>query len=104
MNLAAFPDLALLLFAPWFLVLGALYWHYPRQPRPPGRRRRDALAIALALAAFLAGVHWAHAWASRGHGALWPQVLATSFGYGVFLAVLGLAAAWRARWLRRVGS
>jgi peptidoglycan/LPS O-acetylase OafA/YrhL len=100
-NLAGFPDLALLLFAPWFLVLGALYCMFPREPRPPGRALVDALSIVAALVAFVVAVHWGHARAGVSHGNLWPQVLATSVGYGVFLAVLGAAAAWRARWLRR---
>ena len=31
---------------------------------------------------------------------MWPQVLATSLGYGVFLAVITLAWFLRRRWLR----
>jgi hypothetical protein len=36
-SLASQPDLALLLFAPWFLILAVLYWVYPRQPRDGAR-------------------------------------------------------------------
>ena len=47
-NLAALPVLALVLFAPWFLILSALYWLYPRQPRTAARRRFVAVALLLA--------------------------------------------------------
>ena len=30
-------NLAAILFAPWFAILGVLYWVYPRQPRPAWR-------------------------------------------------------------------
>ena len=37
--MADIADLALILFLPWFLILGALYWYYPRTlPRTVGRR------------------------------------------------------------------
>lgn len=38
MNLAAAPDLALILFFPWFLILAVPYWLYPRQARDAARR------------------------------------------------------------------
>ena len=95
-NLAALPALALVLFAPWFLILSALYWLYPRQPRSAARRRFDAIALLLAYAGCLLGLYWSFEYADRSHGALWPQVLATSVGYGVFLLVLAVAF-----WLRR---
>jgi tryptophanyl-tRNA synthetase len=31
-------NLAAILFAPWFAILGVLYWLYPRQPRPAWRQ------------------------------------------------------------------
>ena len=96
MNLAGIPALALILFAPWFLILAALYWLYPRQPRKPARARFDGIALVLAFAGCLASLHWSFGVADRGYGQLWPQILATSVGYGVFLAVLGGAF-----WLRR---
>ena len=95
-NLAALPVLALVLFAPWFLILSALYWLYPRQPRTDARRRFDAIALLLAHAGCAASLYWSFDHADRSHGALWPQVLATSVGYGVFLLVLAVAF-----WLRR---
>ena len=42
MNLSGMPDLALMLFAPWFVILCVLYWLYPRQPRHARRRWFDA--------------------------------------------------------------
>ena len=55
MNVAGIPALALILFAPWFLVLAALYSLYPRQPRSAARRRFDSIALLLAFAAWSAG-------------------------------------------------
>jgi hypothetical protein len=100
-NLAAAPDLALILFAPWFLILAVLYWVYPRQPRDAARRLFDVVALLTALLAFVASLHWAHAHATRAHGTMWPQILATSVGYGVFLLVLTIAVFVRRAWLRR---
>ena len=103
-NLAAAPDLALVLFAPWFLILAVLYWLYPRQPRDGARRRFDGVALLVAVVAFVATLHWAHGHASRAHGTMWPQILATSAGYGVFLLVLTVAVFVRRAWLRRRAS
>jgi hypothetical protein len=100
MNIAGMPTLALLLFAPWFLILAVLYWVYPRQPRDAARRWFDAGALAVVLIAFVAALHWAHGYADRRYGEMWPQILATSIGYGVFLAVLLVAIHVRRAWLR----
>lgn len=93
--------LAALLFLPWFVVLGGLFWWFPRQPRHAARRAFDAAALLVATAAFVLALRWSHAHADPAYGGMWPQVLATSVGYGVFLAVLG--PAWLARrvWWRR---
>src|SRR3546814_12654650 len=80
-------NLGLILFLPWFLILGVLFWLYPRQPRH-WRRRLFALAsLVLAVAAFMASLYWAQDPADPAHGQMWRQVLATSIGYGVFLGV-----------------
>ena len=100
MNLAGLPVLALILFAPWFLVLSGLFLLYPRQPRGAARLRFDIAAIVVSLLAFVASLHWSFGYADRSHGHLWPQVLATSVGYAVFLAVLGVAVWLRRSWLR----
>lgn len=90
-DVAGMPTLALVLFAPWFLILSVLYWLYPRQPRNARRRGFDALALLLAFAGCLLSLHWSFGFADRSYGHLWPQILATSVGYGVFLAVLTVA-------------
>lgn len=101
MNPLVEVNLALVLFLPWFAILGALYWFYPRQPRGGARRAFDIGALALAFLAFLLSNHWALGYADRAYGRMWPQVLATSVAYGVFLLVLGVAFFVRRAWLRR---
>jgi len=93
------PNLALILFLPWLLILGVLYWVYPRQPRHGRRRGYDAAALAISLVAFVATMRWAYGYADPGYGGMWPQILATSVAYGAFLLVLGVAFAVRRRWL-----
>lgn len=94
-------NLALILFLPWLLILGVLYWLYPRQPRHGRRRLYDTLSLAAALAAFVLTMQWAHGYADPRYGGMWKQILATSVAYGVFLLVLVVAFALRARWLTR---
>jgi len=94
-------NLALILFLPWFLILGVLYWWVPRQPRDAARVAYDLIALTLATAAFVIAIHWSHDIADARYGRMWPQVLATSVGYGVFLAVMTLAFFVRRYWLRR---
>jgi len=95
------PYLALILFLPWFAILGALFWIYPRQPRTTARRLLDALTLVIAGAGSFAGMQWGYANASVASGAIWKQVLATLIAYGVFLAVMTLAIVVRHRMLRR---
>ena len=99
-DVAGMPVLALILFAPWFLILSVMYWVYPRQPRDARRRLFDATTLLVAFLAFVSSLHWSFGFADRSHGHLWPQVLATSVGYAVFLAVLGVAVWLRRSWLR----
>ena len=104
MSQAVYLNLTLILFLPWFLVLSILFWVYPRQPRDRARRRFDVAALAAVLAAFLASVYWSHANADPAHGHMWAQILATAFGYGVYLAAMAVAFLLRRRWLRRRGD
>lgn len=90
-------NLTLILFLPWFAILGALYWLFPRQPRGARRVLYDLCSLGVAVAAFLWSVYWSLAVADTQYGKLWPQILATALGYGVFLGVLGLAF-----WLRHL--
>lgn len=101
MNPSLELNLGLLLFLPWFLILGVLYWVYPRQPRHAARVLFDLAALALSTAAFVWSIHWSQDIADRSHGRMWPQILATSLGYGVFLAAMTTAFFVRRAWLRR---
>jgi hypothetical protein len=91
--------LAAVLFLPWFLILGTLFWLYPREPRSAARRAFDGGALLGAALAFVLALRWAHGYADPSHGGMWPQVLATSVGYGVFLLVLSIAWLLRRGWL-----
>jgi hypothetical protein len=95
-------NLALLLFLPWFAILGTLFWLYPREPRTRARRVFDVLSLVVALVAFVITVQWGHAIAepTGSAGRIWKQVVATAAGYGVFLGVMVLAWFARRRWLR----
>lgn len=103
--MADVADLALILFLPWFAILGVLYWFYPRNlVRDGARRRYDLAALALAfIAAFLAG-RWGYATAATGveAGPIWRQVLASLLAYKAFLVVLGAAWALRGQRFRRL--
>lgn len=97
-------NLGLLLFLPWFLILGVLFWLFPRQPRHALRRLFDAASLALATLAFVLALHWSQGFADPAQGRMWGQILATSIGYGVFLAALALAWFIRSRCWRNVAG
>lgn len=99
-EIAGLPLLALILFMPWFAILSTLFWLYPRQPRDAKRRAFDVAALLAAVLAFVVALYWAHGHADPGHH-LWPQVLATSIGYGVYLLVMLMAFLLRRWWLAR---
>jgi hypothetical protein len=84
-------NLALILFLPWYAILGVLYWSYPRQPKTTQRRLFDAGALLATLLASVAAMHWGFVSADTSVGALWKQVLATSVSYGAFLAAITAA-------------
>lgn len=100
-GLGQLPILALILFLPWFLILGTLFLAYPRQPRDRTRWAFDITALLAAVVLFVVSAHWAFGQADRSHGAMWPQVLATSVGYAVYLTAMSAAWLWRRQWLRR---
>lgn len=104
MNPTVQLNLALILFLPWFAILGSLFWLFPRQPRNAARIVFDLAALALSTLAFVLAIHWSHATADTHHGRMWPQVLATSVGYGVFLLSMTLAFFARWAWLRRMAG
>jgi len=85
------PYLALILFLPWFLILGVLFWIYPRKQRTSIRRLFDSATLLLAGIGSFVGMRWGYLNASLQAGALWKQVLATLVAYGVFLGVMTAA-------------
>ena len=95
--------MALLLFMPWFALLGALYWFFPRTPRPPARYAFDLVVLALALVLSIAGMRWGYAegMADARSGPIWRQVLAVLYAYGAFLFVFALAIPLRMRLMVR---
>ncbi|HJS35456.1 MAG TPA: hypothetical protein VJ766_08195 [Pseudoxanthomonas sp.] len=97
------PYLAVILFLPWFLLLGSLYWLFPRQPRNARRTGFDLAVLAVAFVLSFIGMQWGYALgaADAGTGAIWKQVLATLVAYGAFLFVLTLAVPLRGWWLSR---
>jgi hypothetical protein len=103
--------LAILLLAPWLLILCWAYWAYPKSMvRSAMRRLFDLSALLLALAAAvtcaLRGFDTAPLPAvdqfGRGSGGIWQQVLPALYGYGAFAAVLLIAVILRQLcWRRR---
>lgn len=90
------PNLAIVLFAPWFAILGWAYWAYPKSHRRgPGRRRFDLLVLVLALVASVLAMRWSYFLPFEGVGVMWPQVIATLAAYHAFLVVL--VAGWFVR-------
>ena len=88
-------NLALILFLPWYAILAALYWFYPRQPRTATRRLFDAGALLVTTLLSILAMRWGFLTADTSVGELWKQVLATSVSYGAFLAALTSACLLR---------
>jgi hypothetical protein len=92
--------LAILLLAPWLIILGWAYWAYPRSlPRSGARRSFDLAALLLAALAavqcatlgFDAATVPAVGQFGPSSGAIWQQVLPALYGYGACVVVLVLA-------------
>ena len=101
MNPLVENNLTLILFLPWFLILSALFWIWPRQPRGLARRLYDLAAILVSLALFVASLYWLQDIADPAHGRMWRHILATAAGYGVFLAAMLVAFVLRMLLFRR---
>ncbi|MBD7988118.1 hypothetical protein H9645_08755 [Luteimonas sp. Sa2BVA3] len=101
MNPLVETNLTLILFLPWFLILSALFWIWPRQPRGLARRLYDLAAILVSLALFVASLYWLQDLADPAHGRMWRHILATAAGYGVFLAAMLVAFVLRMLLFRR---
>jgi hypothetical protein len=89
--------LALLLLAPWLLILGWAYFTYPKSlPRTAARRLFDWLALLLSAVAAAWCARYGFDAAppaqvdafGRASGAIWQQVLPALLGYGACVAVL----------------
>lgn len=94
--------LALVLFAPWFAILGWAYWRFPKSHViTPARRRFDLAALLAAVVASAAAMNWAYGLHFERAGTIWPQIIATLAGYHVFLAVLLIAFLVRRRKFRQ---
>jgi len=91
MNPAVQVNLALILFLPWFVILAALFWWYPRAPRSLNRWMFDVASLTVATLAAAAGMHWSYYNADAHAGAIWKQVLASTVSYALFLLVMTLA-------------
>lgn len=97
--------LAILLLAPWLLILAWAYWAYPKSlPRTRGRRVFDLVALLLAavlavqaaVIGFEAATVPAVGQFGPSSGAIWQQVLPALYGYGACVAVLVVALFARA--------
>ena len=93
-------NLALILFLPWYAILGFVFWRFPSQPRTPARRGYDIASLLLAFVLAIVSMQWGFYHATSGYGGVWKQVLATSVSYAVFLLVLSVATLVRRRFLR----
>lgn len=98
--------LALLLLAPWLVILGWAYSAYPKHlPRTLGRRVFDLTALLAAAAATVGAAVLGYEAVElprvdqfgRASGAIWQQVLPALYGYGACVAVLLFALG--VRWL-----
>ena len=97
--------LALILFAPWFALLGGVYWAFPRSHVvTPARRRFDVAVLAIALAATIGAMLGAYRMPWADTGSLWPQVIATLAAYHAFLLVLAVGWSVRGRRFRQSRS
>ncbi|MFC4726774.1 hypothetical protein [Coralloluteibacterium thermophilus] len=103
MNAAVELNLAFILFIPWFLILGVLFWFYPRPARRGAARIGfDVAALLLAVVASIAATQWGYALGAAAPevGAIWRQVLASLTSYAAFLVVLLVAWPLRAKLVR----
>ena len=104
MNATVELNLSLILFLPWFLLLSALFWLLPRQPRPAWRKAFDLAALVLSTALSFLAMRWGFLHADAQAGAIWKQVLACLMAYGAFIVALGVAYGLRSALLRRTSG
>jgi hypothetical protein len=90
--------LAVLLLAPWFAVLGWIYWR-TAPARFAASRGFDAAAVVAAVACSVLGMWLGLHYEPVGHHPIVREIAASVIAYKAFLLVLG--AAWFLR--RRAG-
>lgn len=100
MNSQVELNLALILFLPWFAILGYVFWRFPSRPRSAARRCLDVAALLVATTVSGIGMQWGFFHADPSYGGMWKQVLATSVAYGLFLLVMTVAVIVRWRLFR----
>ncbi|MGQ0800232.1 MAG: hypothetical protein ACT4NL_08995 [Pseudomarimonas sp.] len=88
MNSNVAPHLALILFLPWYAVLGWLLWRLRATGHDARRKLAVSAYIGLSLVAAGFGGIWAYGYAEPLTGSIWKQILASTVGYGAFLAGL----------------
>lgn len=96
-------NLALILFLPWYVIVGWLFMRgTARGERWPVRLAAAAFVVAALVAAAWAGI-WAFGHADVAAGRMWQQILATVIGYGAFLAVI-VVGFFAMRAVKRAGA
>ncbi len=99
-------NLALVLLAPWLLILAWAYWSYPKSlPRTRGRRLLDGAMLLLAALAAVGLAHYGYASTAvlphQGHIGVWQMVAPVLYAYGGFSLVLFTGLVVRNRIWRR---
>ncbi len=88
--------LAVLLLAPWFAVLGWIYWRTAPQ-RFASARGFDVIALSGAVALSVAGMALGLHYEPVGHHPIVREIAASVIAYKGFLLVLVAAWFWRRR-------
>ena len=88
--------LAVLLLAPWFAVLGWIYWRTAPAPFA-AHRSFDLAALAAAVALSIAGMALGLHYDPAGHHPIIREIVASLIAYKGFLLVLVAAWFWRRR-------
>jgi hypothetical protein len=86
----------LLLLAPWFAVLGWIYWR-TAPPRFAAARGFDVASIISAVALAAVGMALGLRYEPVGHHPIIREIAASVIAYKAFLLVLGAAWFWRGR-------
>lgn len=92
--------LSVILFFPWFAVVGAWFMLFPRRPGGAVRRLFELAILAVALVVSIWAMLWGIEHGDPSAGPIWKQVLATLLAYGAFLGVILLAWPVRGALLR----